>query len=414
MMRKIITYILLGVLSLVLLIALNASQRRTAAAELALTEGTVAAVAEASAELEVLTLSLDKVLVTTSQRQAAKLLSQIILSADRTQVALSALPDEQGQRGAILAWLSRLGHLSQNALADLAEEDALSADAKAELSSLLSGLTLLQAELDLARRDVQTGMDAVSALPATQLAPPPTAKELTTYKALPSAEVGIGEAMQIARTFVGTDRVVSIAHAPDTAGALPAYGVTVQTPDVQLNVEVTRRGGKILLMAPETASFPMMRTPEECSAAALSFLRSRGFAEMEVLYYQVYDGLCVLTCVYVQNGVLIWPDRVLVQVRMDTAEVVGIEARSYWKNHIPRKLQTPLLTQAEARAALSPDVSVASARLCLLPIGGQERLCWQFTLSREDAAYISYIDAMTGSEVLLEKVIQLEFGSLAA
>lgn len=158
----------------------------------------------------------------------------------------------------------------------------------------------------------------------------------------------------------------------------------------------------------------MKKTPEECSAAALAFLKSRGFAEMEVTYYQVYDGLCVLTCVYVQNGVLIWPDRVLVQVRMDTAEIVGIEARSYWKNHIPRKLQTPLLTEIEARTALSPDVTVNAVRTCLLPFNGRERLCWQFSLQQGDDAFISYIDAMTGEELLLEKVMQLEFGAIAA
>ena len=135
---------------------------------------------------------------------------------------------------------------------------------------------------------------------------------------------------------------------------------------------------------------------------------------MEAPYYQIYDGLCVLSCVFVQNGVLVWPDRVLVQVRMDTAEVVGIEARSYWKNHIPRRLQSPLLTQSEARASLAPDTAVETARLCLLPHEAQERLCWQFTLSLGEETYISYIDAMNGNELLLEKVMQLEFGSVAA
>ncbi len=190
--------------------------------------------------------------------------------------------------------------------------------------------------------------------------------------------------------------------------------MTVQSADVQLNLEVTRRGGKVLLMAPETASFPMQRTPEQCSAAALAFLKERGFAEMEIPYYQVYDGLCVLTCVYVQDSVLVWADRVLVQVRMDTAEVVGIEARSYWKNHIPRRLQTPLLTQTEASASLSRDAQVESARLCLLPVNGQERTCWQFRITRNGESYISYIDAMNGNELLLEKIIQLEFGSTVA
>ena len=412
-MKRIFPPILAGVLAILLLISLNAAQRRTAAAELALTESTLAAVAEASAELESLSLALDKLLVTTSTRQMAALLSQIALSADRVQTSLAALPDAQGQRASVLAYLSKLSHLCQNHLTDLAAGESLSSDARSTLAEMRTGLSLLQSEMALAQADTMTGVD-VASLPATELTAPPSAKELVSYKALPSREIGSGEAMQIAKEFVGVDRVTAVAHAPDTGGAMPAFGVTVQTADVQLNVEVTRRGGKILLMAPETASFPMKKTPEECSAAALAFLKSRGFAEMEVTYYQVYDGLCVLTCVYVQNGVLIWPDRVLVQVRMDTAEIVGIEARSYWKNHIPRKLQTPLLTESEARAALSPDVTVNAVRTCLLPFNGRERLCWQFSLQQGDDAFISYIDAMTGEELLLEKVMQLEFGAIAA
>ncbi len=412
-MKRIITYVGLGAAALVLLIALDASMRRTANAELALTESTLAAVSKSAAELEALTLSMDKLLLTTSPRQTAKLLTQVSISADRVQVGLAELPDAQGQQAAVLAYLSRLSNLAQGCLADLAEGSELEEESRADFAEILTGLQLLQSEMNFAQQDTLAGRK-VNDLPASEITAPPTAAELVDYKSLPSQEIGSGEALQIAKEFVGLNRVLSVGHAPNTSGALPAYGVTVQTADVQLNLEVTRRGGKVLLMSPETASFPMVRTPEQCSAAALAFLKARGFAEMEVPYYQVYDGLCVLTCVYVQNGVLIWPDRVLVQVRMDTAEVVGLEARSYWKNHIPRKLQTPLLTEKEARAALSADAEITHARLCLLPIGNQERTCWQFSLNHGEDAFVSYVDAMTGEEVLLEKVMQLEFGSMPA
>ena len=412
-MKRTFLIIILGCGALILLLALNASQRRTAAAELALTEETLAAVAQTASELETLTLSLDKLRVTTSLRQTAALLHQCALSADRVQQALAELPDAQNQRSTILAYLSRLSALTRSCLADLAESAEMAEDSRASLIGMAGGLRLLLAEMALAQQDLLQGTK-IAALPATDLSAPPTAQELAKYKALPSKEISAGEAMQIAKEFVGLERVTSVAHAPDTSGALPAYGVTVQTPDVQLNVEVTRRGGKVLLMVPETASFSNLKSVEECTAAALEFLKSRGFAAMETPYDQVYDGLCVLTCVYVQNGVLVWPDRVLVQVRMDTAEVVGLEARSYWQNHIPRRMQSPLLTETEARSAISSEVTVENARLCILPYSGQERLCWQFTVRQEDEQYIVFIDAMNGSELLLEKLMQLEQGQVPA
>lgn len=413
-MKRIISTITLGVSAVILLVALNASQRRTAAAELALTESARAAAAEAASELEKLTLSLDKLLITSSLRQTAHQLSSVAISADRVQTSLASLPDEQGQQAAVLAYLSRLSHLAQTALADLAEGDRMEAETIASFADMRAGLMLLHAELGLAAANMLNAHSHSAALPASEITAAPTAQELHEYKSLPSYEVSAGEAMQLSKEFVGLDRVISVAHAPDTGGALPAYGVTVQTADVQLNLEITRRGGKVLLMTPETASFPMQKSVEECRAAAIAFLRSRGFSEMEVPYHQIYDGLCVLTCVYVQSGVLVWSDRVLVQVRMDTAEVVGIEARSYWQHHIPRKLQSPLLTASEARAFVSASAEISSARLCLLPIENTVRLCWQFTLIQNNDAYISYIDAMSGQELHLEKVMQLEFGSTPA
>ena len=317
-MKQILAFLLAGVLGLTLLISLNASQRRSAAAELSLSETAKAAVAQTAAELETLTLSLEKLLVTTSPRQQAKQLSALTVSADRAQISLCALPDSEGQRGAVLAYLSRLSHLAQTALADLAEGDGFHTEVRSDLSSMLDGMRLLQAELAIANSETLTGERAADVLPASEVTAPPSALEMVDYKALPSREISAGEAMEIAKAFVGEEKVISVTHAPDTAGALPAYGVTVQTPDLQLNLEITRRGGKVLLMVPETASFAMLRTPEQCAASALSFLNHHGFAEMEVAYYEVYDGLCVLTCVYSQSGVLVWPDRVLVQVRMDT------------------------------------------------------------------------------------------------
>jgi UDP-N-acetylglucosamine 2-epimerase (non-hydrolysing) len=94
---------------------------------------------------------------------------------------------------------------------------------------------------------------------------------------------------------------------------------------------------------------------------------------------------------------------------MDTAEVVGLEARSYWQNHIPRRMQSPLLTEAEARSAISSEVTVENARLCLLHHDRQERLCWQFTVRQEDEQYIVFTlnrKALIADEENLRRMLQ--------
>lgn len=413
-MKKIILYVLIFIVFILLLVFLDAQMRRTAAAELALAESTLSAVSDASAELSELTLTMEKLLVSTSAESSARWLTDVSLLSDRVQRCIAELPDAQGQRAAILSFLSDLSRRSSHLLTALAIGQEITNTDRQQLSSALTDLRLLQSEISLAQYGLIAGEKLDAALPKSEMTERPTALELADYRALPSQEVGSGKALQIAKEFVGVERVTSVSPAPDTAGALPAFGVTVQTADVTLNLEVTRRGGKVLMMVPETASFPMEKSVEACRIAALDFLASRGFGSMEAMYYQVYDGLCVMTCVWVEKGVLIWPDRCVVQVRMDTAEVVGIEARSFWKNHIARNLPVPLLTKEEAAAHLSGDVTVTASRLCLLPHEGQERLCWQFTATRGDDVWIIYVDAITGQELLLEKLMQLEMGSMPA
>lgn len=132
---------------------------------------------------------------------------------------------------------------------------------------------------------------------------------------------------------------------------------------------------------------------------------------MEAVHHQVYDGLCVISMVPVQDGVLLYPDLIRIQVRMDTAQVVGLEAHNYWLNHTRRNLPQPALTAAEAGRQI-PDVQ--SSRLCLLPYQNQELLCHEFTVLHEGETYLIYLDAQSGREVELLKTIPVENGSLTA
>lgn len=163
------------------------------------------------------------------------------------------------------------------------------------------------------------------------------ARHYGTPKALGEERIDQIRALEIARAFVGEERVDRVEAAPDSGGTLASYGVTLTLNDgVVLNAEVTRQGGKMLWMVPEHAAFTPALTLEECAEAAQGFLLDRGYGEMEANHYQVYDGLAVINFVAVQDGVLLYPDLVKVQIRMDTGEVVGLEANNYLMNHTRR------------------------------------------------------------------------------
>ena len=209
--------------------------------------------------------------------------------------------------------------------------------------------------------------------------------------------------------------MISAQSAPATSGALPAWGVTVVTEELQLNLEVTTQGGKVLWMMPESAGFAQALDETRCRELAAAFLREKGFGDMVCTHVQRYEsGVMVLNFAAQQEGVLLYPDLVKVQVRMDTGDVVGIEANNYWMNHVTRNLATPELTAQEAAACLAEGLEAEATQLCLIPYRDSERLCYEFTVRRGDGTYLIYLDADTGKEVELLKRIDTEQGVLTA
>ena len=106
-----------------------------------------------------------------------------------------------------------------------------------------------------------------------------------------------------------------------------------------------------------------------------------------------------------QEGVILYPDQVKVQCRLDTGAVVGLDAHHYWMNHVPREKLTPTLTVEEARKKVSPRLTITGETLCLIPQNGKERLCYEFAGTWEDGTYRLYLDANTGEQAEILKII---------
>ncbi len=223
-------------------------------------------------------------------------------------------------------------------------------------------------------------------------------------------EISWEEAEKIARTCIGQERVIRSGHGTDTFGPNPCHGVTLVLEDVTLEAAVTKKGGKVLWLTPDTASFESLVTLEQCREEALSFLKRNGFPPMEYTSFQIYEGVAVLAFVAVEEDVLLYPDLVKVQLRMDNAQVVGLETKNYWQNHKTRNALTPLLSGKEAQEALTPQLKIDERRLCLIPVNDREVLCWEFSCTYEDKDYLMYINANNGQQENLLQIVESPTG----
>lgn len=363
------------------------------------------ALRQSTEELDALALYMEKALLTADAARAVTLLHHISQSASAVQQSLARVDAPENALLSAQVFAHGLAERAARLLPQMLHQEQLSADDRLWLQQQLSLCSQLASQLafasdpaDLAHLHLDVPMPAQAQQP----------------RGLPQGMITQEEALAIARSFVGEARVRSVQAAPGTSGALAAFGVTVQTEDLQLNLEVTQQGGQVLWMMPETAAFSPVQSLEACLAAAEDCLSLHGFPPMEMVYHQAYDGLCVITLVPTQDGVLLYPDLLRVQVRMDTAQVVGLEAHSYWLNHTIRTLPAPVLTGDEASAPLRSHGEVTGCRLCVIPHEGSEVLCYECAITWQGESYLVYMDAQTGDEVDSLKYVPVENGMLVA
>lgn len=400
-------------------------------------------VLETQEHLQAIGLKLGKAPVAADARTQVELLAGISRQADSVVSGLSALPLSHIAMSDTLKFCNQLSEYAMVLALSVAAGQPLTEQETAELVSLESQCALLTGQFATARETMVAESLRLTARPGVfyaeaqaaqrpleQVADPDNgmdypsmiydgafsdARHYGSPKALGEGRIDQRQAMEAARAFVGEERVRSVEAAPDSGGALASYGVKLRLNDgVVLNAEVTRQGGKMLWMVPEHAAFEPGWTLEECAEAARDFLLDRGYGEMEANHYQVYDGLAVINFVAVQDGVLLYPDLVKVQVRMDTGEVVGLEANNYLMNHTERTGLSPALSGEQALEKASSRLEAGQARLCVIPYREGERLCYEVPGRYEGREYRVYIDAITGEEAEVLMMVDSVGGRMAA
>lgn len=379
------------------------------------------AVLSALRQMEDMQLALGKALLSSDRGAEAQYLNEVSSGAAQVQRSLSLLPLSHTATQNAVKFANQLADFTNTLL----KNDGLTEEEASTLASLISACADSAAALTKAKKEISELAVAgkTTFYPADNTEPSaydsavsyPTliydgpfsdARETGPAKALSEKPVTQEEALRIARDFVGSDRVTGLSFGPEIGGVIPCWGVMVKLSDVTLQAAVTKQGGKILWLAPDSADFSAEKSVEECRENALQFLNSRGFEYMRPTYFQAYQGVAVISFAATQGNTLLYPDLIKVQCRLDTAQVVGWEARNYLMNHTNRGLLTPELTKEQAQARVSSRLKPSSSRLCLIPTDAGERLCYEFQGEYAGHTYLAYINAMTGRQEQLLKVVE--------
>jgi hypothetical protein len=356
---------------------------------------------------------LDKLKVTNSAAGKVLALEDVVRGTAEASALLSRIPQSYAESAELAAFLAQAGEYSRTLTKKLLAGETLSELDEEQLGAVLltcgalsDRLALLIEEGGLPNGTGEVGYyeaaDGIWDFDVTKL----DYEGVYSDSALAMEPLGISgeegsleEAKRVAEEAAG----VSLEYAGRTEGRIPSYDFTGDA-----EVSVSCRGSKLIWFMREPSG-SSEGVPEEgfegLLSAAEAFLERAGFGGMEPAFYEFRGGAALFSFTAKSGETSCLSDVIKVWIDRETGEPIGLDAREYLMYHCERAEEKTALSQEEARAFLSPALEVISARLVYHPTSpGCETLCWEFACSSGDADYLVRINASTGAE---ERILRL-------
>jgi len=408
---------------------------------------------DTKAHVENVQVSLSKALLADSKEQNVLLLSGIMQQAYLAQDKLGQMPIDHGDVSKTEKFLTQVSDYSYALIRDHLEGKDLDSKQRESLFKLQNYTAYLSEELAQLHNSVMKGQlsfqkirrggedkleQANEDMLNTSLVK--LEEEMTKYpeliydgpfsdqvlgakpKGLGTGKVTLDKAKEIATKFIGNEKVSEVSSFEEgeqmnTTSNIPAYTLSVglenQSKERGLYISVSKTGGKVIWMVNPRAVDKINLSIQQAEKRALKFLEEKGYSNMETNYSLKYDGVALFNIIYKDGDVTVYPDLIKVKVALDNGEIVGFDAAAYLIRHQDRDIPEPKLTQEEARGKVRLDFDISSIRLALIPKGGNtEILCYEFKGKYRGDDFIVYINALTGQEEQILRVIKDENGTL--
>ncbi len=365
---------------------------------------------------------LEKILVINDAAMQGKLLGTIGKKCTLLGENLASLPVSEGAVQEVMACINRLG-----AWCDAGGGSCLTEAQRNTAAQLLATMDGLRANVSLLRRDLQSGQLALhtpledgGGYPADALGDPAVEYPTLIYDG-PFSQGQTGPARALTGPAVdeaaAAQRVLALfetgenAHAAqEIGGEIPAWYVELACGEENVYAAVTKTGGHILwlMRENEATTLPALGL-HEARQRAEQTLASLGYEAMAPTHWQLDDGIAVFAYVATQDGVLLYPDMVKVQIRLSDGALMALETGNFVRSHTQRSWDEPTVAAQDA-AALAQGLTGVETALCIAPTATDEALCWQISGRKDGHLFYIFVDAHTGRTIDIMKVIEDESG----
>ena len=375
-----------------------------------------------------------KLRVSSGANEQRTLLTEILVDSAMLESALEKMPVDAATGTDISAFVNRTGAAARAMLHKLSSGGTLSQEDRERIAALyetnatlcaeLNDLALhtpaeeMQAFFDGAQGDVSNRLSELGQgmrAERKEIRDVPFAGEgnVEENQLAGTVEIPASEAEQKVRQYFEGYQIADVRLTGETLSRdVRAYNfVLTDGNGTEFFAQVTKNGGKLAFFdsfeACSTKNFDL----ESCDTLAQAHLKMLGYEHLTPVWFSDAGMVASITYVAEIDGVRAYPDMIRVRVCEEKGRVVGMDARGYLVNHHGERNTSPALSEAEAEAKLSPELTVHAAHLALIPVRGREMLAYEFVCTSGEEQFIFYLDARTGEEVRIFRVHESAQGS---
>lgn len=231
-----------------------------------------------------------------------------------------------------------------------------------------------------------------------------------SFDAVKGKQLTPDEIKQKARQLFGTEHRVIRVTENGQGTEFNSYSVTVESDGERtLQADFTKRGGQLIWFRDSRPVRAKHLSIDEAADRAKRFLQKHGYGDMAAISADEYDNVASLVLARKVGDVIVYPEKVTVQVALDNGEIIGMQANDLLHAKKDRELPRPKLTADEARARLNGQFEVLQQSLVLIENDlRKEVLCYEFLGKVNGSRYRIYINAENGTEEQVERVREIE------
>lgn len=378
---------------------------------------------------------LAKLSVMRSEGLIRETLESVSVNSERASVCLSALATRENNMNGLLRFVNQTGDYSKHLIRRLGERGELEkgeyetaaklSQAANKLSRVLAGM---QDKIDEGYSFIQmlgkqgdsfsimlSELENGSVEYPSLIYDGPFSDGLSDREAkgISGEELSAESAQaELAKYLIGYDIITSKLIGENNY-RIPSYLFEVELAGGRYaNVQLSKRGGSLLMLD----IFKNVDSPElsveECVELAQQYCSNIGLKDMKAVWQSNNNSTVYVNLCYTKDDIVYYPDLIKIKVCMDTGEITGFEGLNYAYNHTQRTLDTPQINEEEA-VLQTVSLTDMKVRLTLIPYTVmQERLCYEISGYIADEYFFIYVDAKSGEEIKVLRLIDSNQGEL--